>query len=121
MWQTSNHFIQKVILSLACVLLSACASSSVASPSATVAAKIERLIIQFKAQPADPARAVQELAQKYQLGMHYERELGGAYYVAKLEPAQAPEPLQAALAQIAQDPAVISIEADLLMHTMPSP
>ncbi|QLG89394.1 hypothetical protein HQ393_14700 [Chitinibacter bivalviorum] len=117
MFTTGNHILRKLMILMACITLCACASSTVASPSTP---KVERVIIQFKAKPTDVAQAVQQLAQQYQLGMSYERELGGGYYIAKLEPAQASDVLQNTLSKIAADPSISSIEADMLMQTMPS-
>ena len=104
-------------LMMACaVSLTACATAATAPASSPL---VERVIVQFKATPAAPAQAIAQLAQQYQLAMTFERELGGGFYVAKLTPAQSATTLQAILQKIALDPAVASIEADQLMHTMP--
>lgn len=108
--------------SLLAALMMACAITLTACATAASASSplIERVIVQFKATPAAPAQAVAQLAQHYQLPMTFERELGGGFYVAKLNPAQSATTLQPVLQKIALDPAVASIETDQLMHTMPA-
>ncbi|WP_027468600.1 hypothetical protein [Deefgea rivuli] len=104
-------------LMIACAIsLTACATAATAPASSPL---IERVIVQFKTTPAAPAQAIAQLAQQYKLPMTFERELGAGFYVAQLKPAQSAATLQPILQQIALDPAVASIEADQLMHTMP--
>lgn len=106
---------------LGCCVLSACANATGGGKVAPASPLIERVVISFKAPQAPADQAVSELAQRYQLGMNYERDLGSGFHTARLTPPQALPVLQAKLQQISQDPAVASIEADLPMHTMPSP
>ncbi|MBM5572217.1 MULTISPECIES: hypothetical protein [Deefgea] len=107
--------LQRGMLSLSCSLLMVACATADSAP----VVMVERVIVQFKAKPAAPEQALTQLAQRYQLPMQFERELGGGFYVAQLKPAQSAAKLQPVLQQIALDPAIASIEADQLMHTMP--
>jgi hypothetical protein len=120
MLKNCTDLLKKFALLLSCCAISACvtAGNSHTLPGSPKAALIERVIVQLKS-PTDPASQITQLAERYQLGMAYEREMGSQFYVATLKPALSNDSLQPYLAQIAQDPAVASIEADLPMHTMP--
>ncbi len=112
--------LQRSVLSLSCVMsITACATATAESTPVRTA-MVERVIVQFKTTPAAPSQAVAELAQRHQLGMAFDRELGGGFYIADLSPPLTASKLQPYLAKIALDPTVASIEADLVMQTMPS-
>lgn len=118
MINTGKKRLQRGLVGLCCsLLLAACATAESTNASSEM---VERVIVQFKTQPAKPSEAVAQLAQQYHLGMVYERELGGGFYIAQLKPPLSKAALQAPLARIALDPMVSNIEADLMMHTMPN-
>jgi hypothetical protein len=123
MFQHCAPLLQRLSLLLGCCILSACATataSNAASSPNTTAPLIQRVIVQLKSPSTDPASRIAQLAQQYQLGMEYEREMGRNFYIATLKPAKTAADLQPYLEQIAQDPDIANIEADLMMHTMPA-
>ncbi|QLI81263.1 hypothetical protein HZU75_06845 [Chitinibacter fontanus] len=120
MRQSSLRFTSLFAL-LGCCILSACVNATAGGKVAPSSPLIERVVISFKTAQTPADQAVSELAQRYQLGMAYERDLGSGFHTARLMPPQALVALQVKLEQISHDPIVASIEADLPMQTMPSP
>ena len=118
MFNCGMKLLQRGLLGLSCSLLLAACATADSAPAPV--AMVERVIVQFKTTPAAPSQAVAELAQRHQLGMEFERELGGGFYVVNLKPPLTTAQLQAHLARIALDPSVANIEADLMMQTMPT-
>lgn len=121
MFKLGIHLQQRLSLILGCCLLSACASAGSAKPTSTPPDPlVERVIVQFKAPLSDPQSRIRQLGQQYQLGLSYERDLGSQFYVAQLQPPKTAAELQPYFQQISQEADVLSIEADLMMHTMPT-
>ncbi|WP_373974078.1 hypothetical protein NT239_10530 [Chitinibacter sp. SCUT-21] len=111
--------LQRLGMLTCCAVLSACASAG-GSNTASQAPLIERVIVQFKAAPSNPAERITQMAQKHQLGLMLEREMGGNFYVAALKPPKTEAELQPYFSAISQEADVTSIEADIMMHTMPA-